>query len=87
MVPWRLQCCVQHTAFVHAGTAVGVCPVGSLTYQGSKTIFGTEDSPGAVCQALYDELLGVQTAEREDKHGWVVPLSSMPSVVKAAAEQ
>lgn len=66
---------------------MGCCPVGSLTYQGKKTTYGTEESPGPVCQALYDALVGVQTLQSEDKHGWVVPLSSMPSVVKAAAEQ
>ena len=66
------------------GTAVGVCPVGSLTYKGKKTTFCAEDRPGPTCQSLYDALVACQTGAIKDTHKWVVPLDAMPEVVSAA---
>jgi hypothetical protein len=70
-----------------AGTAVGVCPVGSLTYQGHRTAFGDGTTPGKVCQSLYDTLIGIQTKQKADVHGWVVPLKKVPEVVEALKQE
>jgi hypothetical protein len=69
-----------HKSVGNAGTAVGVCPVGSLTYQGQKTTFVTGETPGPVCQKLYDALIGIQTKQKPDIHGWVIPLDKMPEL-------
>lgn len=61
-----------------------VCPVGSLTYNGEKTVFGEEGKPGPVCQALYDAITALQTEEADDARGWVVPLSEFDDVISAA---
>lgn len=67
-----------------AGTAVVVCPVGSLTYNGEKTVFGEEGKPGPVCQALYDAITALQTEQAADANGWVVPLSEFDAVIADA---
>jgi branched-subunit amino acid aminotransferase/4-amino-4-deoxychorismate lyase len=67
-----------------AGTAVVVSPVGSLTYDGSKTTFCGGEKAGPVCQELYDALTMLQTEQSPDPEGWVVPLSEMQSVIDAA---
>jgi hypothetical protein len=54
--------------------------VGSLTYQGHRTAFGDGKTPGKVCQSLYDTLTGIQTKQKEDSHGWVVPLRDLPEI-------
>lgn len=66
-----------------AGTAVVICPVGSLTYKGARTTF-CDGKVGSVCQALYDALTNIQTRQAEDKHGWTVELSKMDDVISAA---
>ncbi|KAL6773728.1 hypothetical protein ACKKBG_A22230 [Auxenochlorella protothecoides x Auxenochlorella symbiontica] len=58
------------------GTAVVLCSVGSLTYQGTKQRYGTEGQPGPVALELYEALTGLQQERTEDPFGWVhhVPL-------------
>jgi branched-chain amino acid aminotransferase len=53
------------------GTAAVVCPVGQLFYQ--DQIFNINNGePGPSATELYDEILGIQLGEVEDKHGWNV---------------
>lgn len=62
---------------------MGVCPVGSLSYQGKKYDFCQNEQPGKVCQQLLGALTSLQTlqGDTEDKHDWVVPLDKMPTLV------
>lgn len=73
-----MPCCMR------TGTAVVVCPIGSLTYQGQKVIFCGGEKPGPVCQKIYDALTQLQTEQAADAEGWVVPLSEMQAVIDAA---
>ncbi len=57
------------------GTAAVISPVGSLTYQGKKYVFGSETEAGPITQKLYDTLTGIQFGDLEDKYGWTVKLS------------
>lgn len=66
------------------GTAVVVCPVGSLTYNGEKTTFCGGEKPGPVCQSIYDALTAIQTEQAADPQGWCVPLSEMQPIIDAA---
>lgn len=51
------------------GTAAVVSPIGWLSYKGEEyTVNGGKI--GAVTQALYDELTGIQWGKLEDTHGW-----------------
>ncbi len=53
------------------GTAAIIAPIGSLYYKGvAHTV--ADGNTGPLTQRLYDELIGVQSGEREDKYGWVV---------------
>nr|XP_004501489.1 branched-chain-amino-acid aminotransferase 2, chloroplastic isoform X1 [Cicer arietinum] len=52
------------------GTAVGVAPVGSITYQNRRVDYKTDS--GTICQELNNTILGIQTGTIEDKKGWVV---------------
>lgn len=54
------------------GTAVGVAPVGSITYNGKRTDY--EISPDLVCKKLYSSLVGIQSGVIEDTRGWVVEI-------------
>ena len=53
------------------GTAAIIAPVGSLYYKGVAHTVG-DGNTGPLTQRLYDELIGVQSGEREDKYNWVV---------------
>lgn len=52
------------------GTAVGVAPVGSITYQNKRVDYKT--GSGTICQELCKTILGIQTGSIEDKKGWIV---------------
>jgi len=56
-------------AFV-TGTAVGVCPIGSLTYEGTKTTLNNHEI-GQVTSMVTQELTGMQMGRTEDNRGWV----------------
>jgi branched-chain amino acid aminotransferase len=52
------------------GTAASIAPVGEIMYKTKKyTVNGNKVGP--ITQAIYDELIGIQYGEREDKHGWI----------------
>ena len=53
------------------GTAVVISPVGSLTYNGKKRVFGKEGEPTPVALELYDALTGLQQERIPDDFGWV----------------
>jgi branched-chain amino acid aminotransferase len=54
------------------GTAVVVCSVGSLTYQGKRKQYSKEEGqPGPVALDMYTSLTGLQTEQQEDPFGWV----------------
>lgn len=55
------------------GTAVGVAPVGSITYQDKRVEFevGGDQS---VSSKLYSTLVGIQTGIIEDKKGWIIEI-------------
>ncbi|MFX0045315.1 MAG: aminotransferase class IV, partial [Candidatus Hermodarchaeota archaeon] len=53
------------------GTAAIIAPVGSLYYKGVAHTVG-DGNTGPLTQRLYDELIGIQSGEREDKYEWVV---------------
>ncbi|KAJ7958312.1 Branched-chain-amino-acid aminotransferase [Quillaja saponaria] len=55
------------------GTAVGVAPVGSITYRDRRIDFKTGSD--TICQELYSSLVGIQTGLIEDKKGWVVEIA------------
>jgi len=53
------------------GTAAVICPVGKLFYQ--NEVYDIKDGkPGPSATELYNEILGIQLGEIEDKHGWNV---------------
>lgn len=55
------------------GTAVGVAPVGSITYQGKRIEFKT--GAQSVCRELYSTLVGIQTGLIKDNKGWTVEIN------------
>lgn len=55
-----------------SGTAVGVAPVGSITYQ-NKSVQYKMDAE-LVCRRLYSTLTGIHRGSVEDKWGWVVQI-------------
>ncbi|KAI4337101.1 hypothetical protein L6164_015554 [Bauhinia variegata] len=54
------------------GTAVGVAPVGSITYQGKRMEYKT--GSGTICEELNATLIGIQRGIIEDKKGWVIEI-------------
>ncbi|XP_058786090.1 branched-chain-amino-acid aminotransferase 2, chloroplastic-like [Vicia villosa] len=52
------------------GTAVGVAPVGSITYRNTRMDYKT--GSGSICEELCKTILGIQTGSIEDKKGWIV---------------
>eukprot|EP00192_Tetraselmis_astigmatica_P012806 CAMPEP_0117660908 /NCGR_PEP_ID=MMETSP0804-20121206/7238_1 /TAXON_ID=1074897 /ORGANISM="Tetraselmis astigmatica, Strain CCMP880" /LENGTH=404 /DNA_ID=CAMNT_0005467707 /DNA_START=62 /DNA_END=1276 /DNA_ORIENTATION=+ len=56
------------------GTAVVLCAVGSLTYNGTRKQFGTPGSPTPVALQLYTALTDLQDQKADDPYGWVVPV-------------
>jgi branched-chain amino acid aminotransferase len=53
------------------GTAAIIAPVGTLHYKDVPYSVGTAGI-GETTQKLYDEIVGIQSGEREDPYGWVV---------------
>ncbi|EYU24229.1 hypothetical protein MIMGU_mgv1a024195mg [Erythranthe guttata] len=54
------------------GTAVGVAPVGSITYKGNRVAYKT--STPLVSEKLYSRLVDIQTGVVEDDKGWIVEI-------------
>ena len=55
------------------GTAAVVTPVGKFCYKGEVFTVADEEA-GPLSQRLRDALVGIQTGQAEDKHGWRVTL-------------
>lgn len=55
------------------GTAAVISPVGEL-YWNDKHIVINDNEIGELSQKLYDELYGIQTGEKADTRGWIVPV-------------
>jgi len=53
------------------GTAAIIAPVGSLWYKDTPYKVG-DGNTGELTQRLFDDLIGIQSGEMEDPHGWVV---------------
>jgi branched-chain amino acid aminotransferase len=53
------------------GTAAIIAPVGSLWYKGAPYDV-SDGQTGELTQRLFDDLIGIQSGEREDPHAWVV---------------
>ncbi|XP_028796076.1 branched-chain-amino-acid aminotransferase 2, chloroplastic-like isoform X1 [Neltuma alba] len=51
------------------GTAVGVAPVGNITYRDTRMEYRT--GSGTICQELSSTLTGIQTGRIEDGKGWI----------------
>ena len=58
-----------------AGTAAVISPVGQLTYKG-KDYPVAGGRMGDLSQRLYDEIVAIQYAEKEDPYGWRIPLEA-----------
>ncbi|KAK6784406.1 hypothetical protein RDI58_017861 [Solanum bulbocastanum] len=54
------------------GTAVGVAPVGSITYKGQRIEYKIRSE--LVCKKLYSTLVGIQKGHIEDKRDWIVDI-------------
>ncbi|KAL7116858.1 hypothetical protein ACP275_03G032600 [Erythranthe tilingii] len=54
------------------GTAVGVAPVGSITYKGNRVAY--KMSTPLASKKLYSRLVDIQTGVVEDDKGWVVEI-------------
>ena len=52
-----------------AGTAAVITPIGRIGYEGKMHDINGDKS-GPLGAELYDELIGIQRGEREDRHGW-----------------
>lgn len=57
------------------GIAAVISPVGSLTHEGKKYVFGDEKHAGPITQKLYDTLLGIQVGDLPDKYNWTISLN------------
>ena len=55
------------------GTAAVISPVGEL-YWNYRHIVINNNEIGELSQKLYDELYGIQTGEKADTRGWIVPV-------------
>lgn len=55
------------------GTAAVISPVGEL-YWNDRHIVINNNEIGELSQKLYDELYGIQTGEKADTRGWIVPV-------------
>ena len=56
-----------------AGTAAVISPVGQFTYQGRDyPVAGGK--MGELSQRLYDEIVAIQYAEKDDPYGWRIPI-------------
>lgn len=69
--PISVQEALEAKEMFTSGTAVVVASVNSLTYKGKRTVYGVDGEYGEVAKKLYHQLVGVQTGELEDTHGWV----------------
>ncbi|MDA0925120.1 MAG: branched-chain amino acid aminotransferase [archaeon] len=55
------------------GTAAVISPIGSITHNGVKSVYGG-GTPGKITTELYNLLTGIQNETEEDVFGWLHPL-------------
>jgi branched-chain amino acid aminotransferase len=68
---WQAACTAGDITEVFAcGTAAVITPVGRVKGASAEWVIG-DGTPGPVTLRLREELLGIQTGERPDPHGWV----------------
>ncbi len=53
------------------GTAAVITPIGSITYGERKMVYGDGETPGPMCQELYNRLTRIQLGEDPDPYGWI----------------
>ncbi|MDR0561068.1 MAG: branched chain amino acid aminotransferase, partial [Spirochaetaceae bacterium] len=56
-----------------SGTAAGATPIGSLTYQGKKTVFNG-GAVGELTAEMRDTLKGIQYGTLPDTKGWMLTI-------------
>ncbi len=56
------------------GTAAVISPIGELAYKDERFTINNGEI-GAVTQALYDTLTGIQWGTRDDEYGWTYPIN------------
>ena len=56
------------------GTAAVITPIGDLASKDWKITLSSTGQKGPLAQKIYDELVGIQYGQREDKLGWLRPL-------------
>ncbi|MBC7458420.1 MAG: branched-chain amino acid aminotransferase [Bdellovibrionaceae bacterium] len=56
------------------GTAAVITPIGELASTDWKISISSTGQKGELSQKIYDELVGIQYGQREDKLGWLRPL-------------
>lgn len=56
------------------GTAAVITPIGSITYNGNKHIFYSEEEAGPKVTKLYETLYKIQFGDIEAPEGWIVKL-------------
>ncbi|WP_027482494.1 branched-chain amino acid aminotransferase [Deinococcus pimensis] len=54
------------------GTAAVITPIGGIEHEGRFHVFHSETEVGPITRRLYDELVGIQTGDREAPAGWIV---------------
>ncbi|HOO56231.1 MAG TPA: branched-chain amino acid aminotransferase [bacterium] len=52
------------------GTAAVISPIGSITDNGEKIVFGDGQNPGPITTELYNTLTAIQNGLVEDPYGW-----------------
>ncbi|KAJ9525310.1 hypothetical protein QJQ45_020852, partial [Haematococcus lacustris] len=72
-VPVSVHEAMEADELFTTGTAVVVCSVGSLTYQGRRREFTQQGQPGKVALEMYTSLTDIQAEKADDPFGWVVP--------------
>lgn len=53
------------------GTAAIITPIGSITHNGKKTVFGDGSTVGKVTKQLYDTLVKIYYGDMEAPDGWI----------------
>lgn len=54
------------------GTAAVITPIGGIQHGDTFHVFHSETEVGPVTRRLYDELVGIQSGDREAPEGWIV---------------
>lgn len=72
--PVRLDELGNFAEVAACGTAAIVTPVYSVTRGETVYTFGDPETPGAGIIRLFNEMQGIQYGEKDDRHGWMMPI-------------